>query len=520
MALVFADRVQETTTTSGTGSVTLAGATTGYQTFNNGIGVGNTCYYCIASQTLGTWEVGLGTLSASTTLARTTPIASSSNVAFTGSINGGTLTVTAVTSGTLAVNQYLSPPLLPPGTYISALGTGSGGVGTYTLSNSNTGILASQTMTATAFVSFGSETKNVFATYPANYTANMTGPVYISGQSGVNTGLVVDTILVTGNFPPGNTTLITGSTGNGIQYDLYGGSGFNVWPNYLGGAGTLDNVKIGSNATSTGAFAGLSSILGAPTGTALIVSATGGAYGMTLTGGAAFDTISINAAMQFNPTTYCLFAPGTAAGPYAPITLSSGPVLTTPNAGSIEYDGTLEYFTPTGTARSLTPNTYYYRKNTATTLTSGTTAQSIFGLTSGVTLAANTIYEIEGFFALSTTGTTSHTEAFGFTLTTATVSAASYTITRNSSAAPAAGAYTYLAATAVTAQIMTAAITTVQSAQYAIKGHLAVGTAGSVNPFIQFSAAPGGTSTVLAGAWFKFTPVGTTGSNVSIGTWA
>jgi hypothetical protein len=67
---------------------------------------------------------------------------------------------------------------------------------------------------------------------------------------------------------------------------------------------------------------------------------------------------------------------------------------------------------------------------------------------------------------------------------------------------------------------MTAAIITAQGSQYLIKGHLAIGTGGTVNPFIQFSAAPGGTSTVNAGAWFKFTPVGTTGSNVSIGTWA
>lgn len=77
MALVLADRVKETTTTTGTGSVTLLGAATGYQSFA-AIGNTNTTYYCIASQTGSEWEVGLGTYSTTgPTLARTTVIASS-----------------------------------------------------------------------------------------------------------------------------------------------------------------------------------------------------------------------------------------------------------------------------------------------------------------------------------------------------------------------------------------------------------------------------------------------------------
>lgn len=77
MPLVLADRVQETTTTTGTGTVTLLGAATGFQSFAV-IGNGNTTYYCIAGQTSSEWEVGIGTYtSAGTTLARTTVLASS-----------------------------------------------------------------------------------------------------------------------------------------------------------------------------------------------------------------------------------------------------------------------------------------------------------------------------------------------------------------------------------------------------------------------------------------------------------
>ena len=75
MALVVADRVQETTTTTGTGTITLAGAVSGFQSFAT-IGNGNTTYYCVTSGTA--WEVGIGTYtSAGTTLARTTILASS-----------------------------------------------------------------------------------------------------------------------------------------------------------------------------------------------------------------------------------------------------------------------------------------------------------------------------------------------------------------------------------------------------------------------------------------------------------
>ena len=79
MAFVLADRVRETTTTTGTVSVVLAGAVTGFQTFA-AIGNGNTTYYTIAGQGTSEWEVGIGTYTASgTTLARNTVLASSNS---------------------------------------------------------------------------------------------------------------------------------------------------------------------------------------------------------------------------------------------------------------------------------------------------------------------------------------------------------------------------------------------------------------------------------------------------------
>lgn len=80
MALVINDRVRETTSTTGTGTVTLGGGVDGFQTFAAGIGNSNTTYYAISLNSANEWEVGLGTLSAdSSTLARTTVLQSSNS---------------------------------------------------------------------------------------------------------------------------------------------------------------------------------------------------------------------------------------------------------------------------------------------------------------------------------------------------------------------------------------------------------------------------------------------------------
>jgi len=78
MPLVVKDRIKESSSTAGTGTLTLAGAATGFRSFAD-IGNGNTTYYAIVDSTAGTWEVGIGTYTSSgTTLSRDTILSNSS----------------------------------------------------------------------------------------------------------------------------------------------------------------------------------------------------------------------------------------------------------------------------------------------------------------------------------------------------------------------------------------------------------------------------------------------------------
>ena len=81
MALVINDRVKETSTTTGTGTFSLAGAETGFETFVAGVGTGNTTYYSIVLDGTKEFEVGIGTVTDASpdTLSRDTVISSSNS---------------------------------------------------------------------------------------------------------------------------------------------------------------------------------------------------------------------------------------------------------------------------------------------------------------------------------------------------------------------------------------------------------------------------------------------------------
>jgi hypothetical protein len=80
MAVNFADRVKDTTTTTGTGTITVSGtAPLGYQAFATAFSTGDSFPYCIEDTTNGAWEIGFGSLATGTTISRDTILKSSNS---------------------------------------------------------------------------------------------------------------------------------------------------------------------------------------------------------------------------------------------------------------------------------------------------------------------------------------------------------------------------------------------------------------------------------------------------------
>lgn len=197
--------------------------------------------------------------------------------------------------------------------------------------------------------------------------------------------------------------------------------------------------------------------------------------------------------------------------------------LTTPAVtGAVEYDGKVLYATPQGTQRGVVPGMQYFRLNSDLAGTNATGAQNIFGV--GCTLSSSTVYAFEALVALSkSAGTTSHTHSMGFG-GTATINNIVYEVVVGPTSAT---SFTTVDATYYTL-IQTASQTVVQSAvaqattvrAWHIKGTVSVNVGGTFIPQYSLSAAPGGAYTTAAGSYFSIWPIGTSGANVNVGTWA
>jgi len=138
MALVLKDRVVENASAPGTGTVTLLGAVTGYQSFAT-IGDGNTTFYTIADVGGNNWEVGIGTYTSSgTTLSRDTVISNSLGTTAKINFSSGTQTVFVTYPAEQSVNLDASGNATALGTVASATLTNATGL---PLTTGTTGIL-------------------------------------------------------------------------------------------------------------------------------------------------------------------------------------------------------------------------------------------------------------------------------------------------------------------------------------------------------------------------------------------
>ena len=196
--------------------------------------------------------------------------------------------------------------------------------------------------------------------------------------------------------------------------------------------------------------------------------------------------------------------------------------LGTAAAGAFDYDGKVFYATPQGTQRGVVPGAQFFRLDSGLAGANVNTAQSVFGV--GVTLSASTVYQFEAVYALSkTAGTTSHTVGFGFG-GAATVNNIAYDViyhgdtTAFSSSSQSVGGN--FLQTLSNSTITGASVSASRFWVFKLTGNLSVNAGGTFIPQYTCSAAPGGAYTTAAGSYFLIYPIGASGANVNVGTWA
>lgn len=148
MAYIVADRVKETTTVTGTGPATLAGAASGYRSFASQLSIGDTCAYVIVNSNASEWETGIGTYSAVNTLTRTT-IQASTNANAAVVFSAGTKDVFMGPTADSLVDYNPVTGAISNATWNgSTISTSKGGTGLTTLGTANQALSVNSAGTA------------------------------------------------------------------------------------------------------------------------------------------------------------------------------------------------------------------------------------------------------------------------------------------------------------------------------------------------------------------------------------
>jgi hypothetical protein len=231
MALVVADRVQETSTTSGTGTLTLSGAVVGFQTFSTAVGNGNTTFYTIYDPTAYDWEVGIGTVGAGT-LARTTVLSNSA---------GTTSQISFASNAKFVFCTYPAE---------KSINYDTNGVATIgeVLGYSDTGIIGSFASTVAGYNQVVVQNKSTATNASTNF--NVSNDAGTAGANYAELGINSSTFTGTGSFNIAGASYVA-SASTDLTLGTYGA--YNV--HFVTNSSTTDAMTIYNNGgISLGAF--------------------------------------------------------------------------------------------------------------------------------------------------------------------------------------------------------------------------------------------------------------------------
>ncbi len=425
MPLVVKDRVRETSTTTGTGTITLNGAVSNFQSFT-AIGDGNTTFYTITLDSAGEWEVGIGTYTASGTTLSRDIVLESSNSGSLVPFSAGTKTVFCTYPAEKSV-YYDASDNVGIGTSSPAAKLDVRGSSTFLVNATNptawvsvdsaltTGSMYNQWNTTSNVGISGTYTNHAY-TFVTNNTERMRissdGRLQINGSNSLATTLVS----TSNTFPLNNAasayqyranctlgTANTGAVGFGSTYSLPAtgtfGSSYQFYADTLATDGaTLTNnygVFVATQTVGTNIYGVYSNIASGTNRYNFYANGTADNY---FAGNVGIGTVN-------DGTAVLQIGAGTAT--VAPLEFISGTLMTTPDGGSMEFDSNNLSFTNDATGlRGYVPATNLFRL-TANGAAIGPAIANFFGANSAISVIANGKYELEAYcyFTKTTAGT-------------------------------------------------------------------------------------------------------------------
>lgn len=358
------------------------------------------------------------------------------------------------------------------------------GIGTYTSSGTtlSRNTVLSNSLGTTALISFSAGSKDVFCTYPSS--------------------AAVITVSTTPPTTPVNGTLWWSSDEGKLKI-YYVDANSSQWVDAL--------------TASTGSFA-VAPDLHSPSAIGDVTPNTGKFTTLTTT-----ENFGVNTTPD--GTSWIQIAAGTASKAPLELITSAGVLMTTPDDGSIEYDGSVFYGTPIANSRGVMTTEHFVARTGTKTMTSNTSLQSIFGggtggLTNGaLTVASTETYYFECSINVSSMSATSGNLGFSIsgggtaTFTSAAWHAFGLDATTQTTAAAIGGSFSSSAGQ--TGNIVTAATGTAVSVF--IKGIFRINAGGTIIPSIQLTTAAA--AVIGSNCWFKCYPVGSD-TVVSTGNWS
>lgn len=297
--------------------------------------------------------------------------------------------------------------------------------------------------------------------------------------------LVIDDVTASGNILATGVNSVISSAGNVVAT----------------GNVTAGSTVIANNVTATSSISAAGNVAGSNVIATTAFSTTGSVLATTVQG---------------------YIRPSSGSASQAPLQFAAGSSLSTPAAGAWEYDGQSFFGIPVADQRGTLSLMHFVALNSNYTAADSSSAQQVFDTPAlgTVTLAANTGYMFDAQYLISrAAGTTSHTLSTLFA-TTGTLLSIAYTAEATTSSTNLLTAVKRIYSNTVTATVVTDTSTAADEfITVTLRGIVRTSTAVTLQPQIQYSAAPGGAPTILANSYFRLVPIGN-GSVTTVGNWS